>query len=244
MLLDIQGVTKRFGEDAPVLSDLSLQVKQGEFLSLLGASGCGKSTLLRLISGLEKPSGGDIALQAGAEVGFVFQEPTLLPWANVQDNVYWPLKVRGIGRKEARDRCEAVLEMVGLQDSASKMPGELSGGMKMRVSLARALVTNPNLLLMDEPFGALDEITRNRLNEDLLRLQQDNGWTLVFVTHSVFEAVFLSDRVAIMQAGPGRIYQMHAVEGPEQRNRAFRQSESYTRQCQQVSVLLEAAMQA
>src|SRR5262245_39806708 len=193
----LESVRKVFGNGVVALADLDLVVGEHEFLSLLGPSGCGKSTALRLIAGLGRPTQGRVlrpTAQARGDIGFVFQEPTLMPWATAFDNVWLPLRLEGSSRAPARDDVEAALAMVGLEGCAAAYPRELSGGMRMRVSIARALVTRPKLLLMDEPFAALDEITRQRLNDDLLRLWREQGWTVVFVTHSVYESVYLASR--------------------------------------------------
>ncbi|HSS85475.1 MAG TPA: ABC transporter ATP-binding protein, partial [Reyranella sp.] len=195
-LVGVRGVSKVFTNGVQALADVSLDVEAGEFLSVLGPSGCGKSTLLRLIAGLIQPSGGTIESSASkAELGFVFQEPTLMPWATALANVALPLKLHGVAPGERAARAAEALANIGLKGFERTWPRELSGGMKMRVSIARALVTEPRLLLMDEPFAALDEITRHRLNADLLELWQRSKVTVVFVTHSVFESVFLSQRI-------------------------------------------------
>lgn len=242
----LSGVTKRFPSGTTAVSSLDLAVEEGEFLSLLGPSGCGKSTVLRLIAGLIEPTAGTIARpggkQADRDVGFVFQEPTLMPWASAFTNVWLPLRLKGVSRRAARDRVMAALEGVGLAGFADAYPRELSGGMKMRVSIARALVTEPRLLLLDEPFAALDEITRFRLNNDLLELWGRLGFTVVFVTHSVFESVFLSTRIAVMAARPGRIIRTLAVDEPYPRRESFRTTEAYARSCRETSDALHAAM--
>ena len=191
-LVGVRSVSKVFANGVRALADVSLDVREGEFLSVLGPSGCGKSTLLRLIAGLTEPTTGAIDWSAGKRrnLGFVFQEPTLMPWATALANVALPLKLRGTARSEREARAAQALVNVGLKGFERVWPRELSGGMKMRVSLARALVVEPRLLLMDEPFAALDEITRHRLNDDLLELWQKSGVTVVFVTHSVFESVY------------------------------------------------------
>jgi len=206
-IVEVAGIGKTFRNGTVALAGIDLRVAPGAFLSLLGPSGCGKSTLLRLIAGLAPPSEGRIALSgvATGKIGFVFQEPTLMPWASVWDNVYLPLRLMGVARAAAAPKIEATLAAVGLDAFAKTYPRELSGGMKMRVSIARALVTDPQLLLLDEPFAALDEITRFKLNEDLLALWQSQRWTVIFVTHSVFESVFLSNRIVVMTKRPGRI---------------------------------------
>lgn len=206
-----RAVSKRFSAGPAVLEGLDLQVAPGEFVALIGPSGCGKSTLLRLVSGLTPLSAGGILVdgrppaRGQAGTAFIFQEPTLLPWLNVLHNIEVPLRLRGTAAVERRRRSAEMLELVQLADARRKYPRQLSGGMKMRVSVARALVQAPRLLLMDEPFGALDEMTRHHLNEELLELRHTQNWTALFVTHSVAEAVFLSTRIVVMAANPGRI---------------------------------------
>jgi len=248
-LVALRGLDKRFKSGTLALENLDLTVRGGEFLSLLGPSGCGKSTILRLIAGLEAPSRGAVTWRARAaakdvkkDIGFVFQEPTLMPWASVFDNVYLPLRLNGQSRRAARPAIEAMLGLVGLASFAAAFPRELSGGMRMRVSIARALVLKPSLLLMDEPFAALDEITRWRLNDDLLRLKQELGTTIVFVTHSVYESVYLSSRIAVMAARPGRIVAEIAVDAPLPRGKTFRQSPIYESGCARAAEALESAM--
>ena len=206
-LLSLREIGKTFSNGTTALDRTSLTLREGDFVSLLGPSGCGKSTALRIVAGLLTPTSGTIDWhgnrRGGADIGFVFQEPTLMPWANVFDNVWLPLRLRGQTRAQARPAIAALLKRVKLNGFEYAMPRELSGGMKMRVSIARALVTKPRLLLMDEPFAALDEITRFRLNDDLLDLWQAERFTAVFVTHSVFESVFLSNRIVVMAARPG-----------------------------------------
>jgi NitT/TauT family transport system ATP-binding protein len=250
-LVALRGVEKRFANGTLALAGLDLAVGRHEFVSLLGPSGCGKSTALRLMAGLARPTRGRVELDAGAAtaagaggggVGFVFQEPTLLPWATVFDNVRLPLRLRGRGRREVADEVRDVLATVGLDRFAGAYPRELSGGMRMRVSIARALVTRPALLLMDEPFAALDEITRHRLNNDLLALWQGQSWTVVFVTHSVYESVYLSRRIVVMAARPGRVVADIPVEAAYPRGEAYRTSEPYNRACRLVSAELRRAM--
>ena len=244
-LVGVRGVSKVFANGVQALADVSLDVEAGEFLSVLGPSGCGKSTLLRLIAGLSQPSGGTIELSADkAELAFVFQEPTLMPWATALANVALPLKLRGVALGERAARAAEALTNVGLKGFERTWPRELSGGMKMRVSIARALVTEPRLLLMDEPFAALDEITRHRLNADLLDLWQRTGVTVVFVTHSVFESVFLSQRIAVMAARPGRVLSQLSIAAPYPRSGAFRTSAEYAAYCRQASAQLGEAMAA
>jgi NitT/TauT family transport system ATP-binding protein len=226
---------------------MSLDVAEGQFMSLLGPSGCGKSTVLRIIAGLGDATSGTVewpSLEARPEIGFVFQEPTLMPWATVFANVYLPLRLQHVSKSEARDRVMEALGMVGLEKFADSYPRELSGGMKMRVSIARALITRPKLLLMDEPFAALDEITRFKLNNDLLRLWETFGWTVIFVTHSVFESVYLSERIVVMAARPGRVVEDIAIDAPYPRGDDFRTSPIYNQYCRQTSEALQAAMAA
>jgi NitT/TauT family transport system ATP-binding protein len=205
-LLSVDHVGKRFDNGTEALSGLSFQIRNGEFVSLLGPSGCGKSTALRLIAGLIAPDNGAIAWTGvRPEMGFVFQEPTLMPWADARANARLPLDLKGVTRTEATARAQDALTRLGLKDFTTAYPRELSGGMKMRVSIARALAAKPKLLLMDEPFAALDEPTRQALNDDLLRLAREDRMTVIFVTHSVTEASYLSDRVLVMTPRPGRI---------------------------------------
>ncbi|MDQ0471126.1 ABC transporter ATP-binding protein [Labrys wisconsinensis] len=241
--VSLRGVGKVFSNGTVALEHLDLDIRQGEILSLLGPSGCGKSTALRIIAGLgEATSGAILWPEGGHELGIVFQEPTLMPWARVFDNVWLPLRLKGRSRAAARAEVMAMLASVGLDAFAGAYPRELSGGMKMRVSIARALVTRPKLLLMDEPFAALDEITRQKLNDDLLRLQHELKCTVVFVTHSVFESVYLSDRIVVMAARPGRAIAEIAVEAPAPRDEAFRVSDAYVAQCRRVSAALADAI--
>lgn len=244
-LVVLREVDKVFANGTQALAGLNLTVGQHEFLSLLGPSGCGKSTALRLIAGLSRVSHGRIEWPQGeqqGDIGFVFQEPTLLPWATVFDNVWLPLRLQGRPRRAATGEIEAALAMVGLEGFARSYPRELSGGMKMRVSIARALVTRPRLLLMDEPFAALDEITRLKLNNDLLGLWQGQGWTVVFVTHSVYESVYLSNRVVVMAARPGRVAAEIPIDAPYPRDDAFRTSTVYNAYCREASAELHRAM--
>ena len=246
-VIALQGVAKTFGE-LVALEGFDLAVQPGQFVTLLGPSGCGKSTALRIVAGLSEPSRGRVVRpqpQSGVpDVGFVFQEPTLMPWATVAANVALPLTLRRLPAAEIASRVEAMLARVGLSDFARAYPRQLSGGMQMRVSIARALVTAPALLLMDEPFAALDEITRFRLNDDLLALWQALGQTVVFVTHSVFESVYLSQRVLVMQARPGRIVAEIAIDAPLPRGELFRTSADYAALCRRVSQALHAASDA
>ena len=245
-VITLDHVEKRFAGGLLAIADVSLQVAANEFVALLGPSGCGKSTLLRLVAGLELESAGRVvspavSAPAAAETAFVFQDPTLMPWAPVFDNVWLPLRLAGVPRAAARERIDAALRSVGLQDFAGAYPAELSGGMKMRASIARALVTQPRVLLMDEPFAALDEFTRQRLNADLLHWWQARPLALLFVTHSIFEAVFLSQRVVVMGARPGRVVAAFEIAEPYPRGTAFRTSTRYAETCAAISAALEQA---
>ncbi|RWB23315.1 MAG: ABC transporter ATP-binding protein [Mesorhizobium sp.] len=247
MLLALRGVGKVFSNGVTALSDVDLTIRDGDFLSLLGPSGCGKSTALRLIAGLAAPTSGVLDWRGSSSVdrsniGFVFQEPTLLPWADVFDNVWLPLRLKGVSRAKAAPVVMEMLARVHLTGFENAVPRELSGGMKMRVSIARAMVTKPRVLLMDEPFAALDEITRFKLNNDLLELWQDERFTVVFVTHSVFESVFLSNRVVVMAARPGRVFKELVIDAPYPRNEAFRTSPDYAALCRQASDVLIGAI--
>jgi NitT/TauT family transport system ATP-binding protein len=242
-LATFRGIVKRFPNGVLALDGLDFAVKRGEFLSLLGPSGCGKSTALRLLAGLMEPTSGQILRDPSAsEIGFVFQDPTLLPWATVANNVRLPLRLKGIAERETTSRVDEALAMVGLEEFRAAYPRELSGGMRMRVSIARALVTRPQLLLMDEPFAALDEITRFRLNDDLLELWRQLDCTVVFVTHSVFESVYLSTRILMLTPRPGRVAAEFVVAAPAPRDGRFRTSPEYGEQCREVSAALAAVM--
>ena len=249
-IVALRGVGKTFPSGTVALAGLDLDVRDGEFLSLLGPSGCGKSTALRIIAGLTEPTRGVVEWAAAAKtenenrLGFVFQEPTLMPWANVSNNVLLPLKLKDVPADKAGARVEAALDRVGLQKFAQAYPRELSGGMRMRASIARALVTEPALLLMDEPFAALDEITRFKLNNDLLQVWQALRTTVVFVTHSVFESVYLSSRIVVMAARPGRVFTELAIDAPYPRDQTFRTSADYAALCRRTSEALTQAMAA
>ncbi len=252
-LLTMRGVSKTFPNGVLALDGITIALPaEPQFLAVVGPSGCGKSTMLRIAANLEAPSAGSVAWpgfgrpgEAGASefnLGFVFQEPTLMPWATVYDNVRLPLRIRGLSGGDASERIDRVLERVGLKDFARTYPRELSGGMRMRASVARALVTAPRLLLMDEPFAALDEITRAKLERDLLGLWLASKFTAVFVTHSVFEAVFLGSRVVVMTPRPGRIAADLTIDAPYPRTEDFRTSRAYIDQCRQISEALALAM--
>lgn len=250
-VVSLRGVGKTFTNGVVALRDTSFDIREGEFVSLLGPSGCGKSTALRIVAGLIEPSEGCVSgrenvarqrREGAGGIGFVFQEPTLMPWADVASNVYLPLKIAGFDRSEAMPRIREALAKVGLEAFETAYPRELSGGMKMRVSIARALVTAPKLLLMDEPFAALDEITRFRLNNDLLQVWAAMRQTALFVTHSVFESVYLSSRILVMTGRPGRIHAELTVDAPYPRDEAFRTSPEYAALCRKASQALVAAM--
>ena len=251
-LVALRGVDKLYSNGVLALQGFDLAVGQGEFLSLLGPSGCGKSTVLRLIAGLGDRSGGTITWlgQNGAggrphgEIGFVFQDPTLMPWATVAKNILLPLKLQDVPAQEARARVEQAVQQVGLRGFEGAYPRQLSGGMRMRVSIARALITRPRILLMDEPFAALDEITRFKLNNDLLTLWASQRWTVVFVTHSVYESVYLSSRIALMSPRPGRVTADVAIEVPYPRDEGYRTSTVYNEYCRAVSGRLAEAMRS
>lgn len=237
-------LAKSFRNGIAALSSVDLAVSRGEFVGVLGPSGCGKSTLLRILAGLAEPTAGRLERTSDlvGRIGFVFQEPTLMPWATVWDNVYLPLRLHGVARDAAAPRIAAMLDSLGLGEFVRAYPRQLSGGMRMRVSIARALVTEPALLLLDEPFAALDEITRFKLNEDLRALWLKLRCTIVFVTHSVFESVFLSNRIVVMTQRPGRIVADLAVDLPETRDNALRLMERYAECCRTVSRRLTEAM--
>ncbi len=244
-IVSLRGVGKTFERGTTALRNFDLTVRAGEFVSLLGPSGCGKSTALRIVAGLSAPSAGAVEWPEsgeGARIGFVFQEPTLMPWADVAGNVRLPLTLAHVEEDKAQHSVTQALARVGLADFAAAYPRELSGGMKMRASLARALVTEPRLLLMDEPFAALDEITRFKLNNDLLTLWQELARTVIFVTHSVFESVYLSQRIIVMTPRPGRVFAEVCIPAPYPRDEAFRTSAEYAGYCRQVADALRKAM--
>jgi NitT/TauT family transport system ATP-binding protein len=247
--ITLRDVVKRYASGTLALQGISFEVGAREFVSLLGPSGCGKSTVLRLVAGLDEATSGRIASPAlgsasTRDTAFVFQDPTLMPWASVFDNVWLPLRLAGRSKADATAQVRQVLALVGLGDFEAAFPVELSGGMRMRTSIARALVTQPRVLLMDEPFAALDEITRQRLNADLLAWWHSNALEVLFVTHSVFEAVFLSQRVLVMGARPGRIVAEVVVDEPLPRTAEFRTSQRYAQICRDVTLALEVASAA
>lgn len=245
-MLRIENVGRRFADPrtggTEALRDASLSIARGDFVALLGPSGCGKSTLLRLIAGLDRPDSGTLLwdqVPAAGEIGFVFQDSTLLPWATAEENVFLPLRLRGARRAPAREAVLAALARVGLQGFEGARPRQLSGGMRMRVSIARALVTEPRILLMDEPFAALDEFTRHKLQADLLDLWRGLGCTVVFVTHSIYEAAFLARRVVMMTPRPGRIAR---VIGSTLDAAVSRVDPAYTALVAEIGAAMEQAM--
>jgi NitT/TauT family transport system ATP-binding protein len=246
-------VDKVFANGMRGLNPIDLRIMPGEFVSLIGPSGCGKSTLLKLIANLIQPTSGDIRWwggdfdhvgSPGRRLAFVFQDPTLMPWARVGANVRLPLELARTPANEMAPRIDAALAHVGLSKFTQHFPRQLSGGMRMRASIARALVTNPDVLLMDEPFGALDEFTRNKLDDDLVRLSVERHLTTVFVTHSLYEAVFLSTRVIVMAAHPGRVFREFVVDEPPARSEEFRTSSRFAQACRDLSEILTAAAHA
>ena len=252
-LVSIHNVSKQFANGTLAIRGVDLDLHDGEFVSLLGPSGCGKSTLLRIIAGLGSPSAGTVEWPTAPhsargepepDLGFVFQDPTLMPWSNTLRNVMLPMTLAGVAKADAEARAAEMLALVGLKGFEKSYPRELSGGMKMRVSIARALVIHPKILLMDEPFAALDEITRHRLNDDLLALWWQNRFTAVFVTHSVFESVYLSQRIVVMAARPGRVMADLRSEAPYPRDGLFRTSAEYAHLCRVASQTLKQAIAA
>ncbi len=246
--IEFDAVLKSYGTGRLVLSGIDLTVEKGEFVTVIGPSGCGKSTILKLISGLTPPSSGTIRIDgmtpkdARETISFIFQDATLLPWRTVRQNVGLGLELEHAGGEVRKKTTAALLDLVGLEDVAGAYPRELSGGMKMRASIARALATNPRLLLMDEPFAALDEMTRDRLNEELLRLRAEQRWTAVFVTHSVAEAVFLSTRIVVLAPNPGRIHAIFPVSLPFPRAAELHESAEFEHLVTQVSHSLREAL--
>jgi NitT/TauT family transport system ATP-binding protein len=231
--IEIKGVTKQYANAHAVLESMNLVVAKQEFLTIIGPSGCGKSTILKLIAGLAFPSSGTIRVDgkmpqnARETISFVFQDATLLPWRTVEENIGLGLELEHVSNDRRENKIAALLDLVGLKHVARAYPRELSGGMKMRVSIARALVTNPRVMLLDEPFAALDEMSRDRLNEQILRLRAEQNWTAVFVTHSVSEAVFLSDRIVVLAPNPGRIHAEFRVQLPAPRTSSIRTSREF-----------------
>ncbi len=241
--VQVLSAEKTYPNGTQALLPVDLTIEEGEFVTLLGPSGCGKSTLLKMVAGLLEPTDGRLQLwhkpvaqldESGKKMAFVFQSPTLMPWASVQTNVRLPLDLAGVPRPEADGRVAEALALVGLSKFASALPRALSGGMQMRVSIARGLVTQPDLLLMDEPFGALDEITRHKLDADLLDLWRKKKLTVIFVTHSIHEAVFLSSRVVMMAARPGRVVEEFHIDAPYPRTADFMVSPEFSRYAKQL----------
>jgi NitT/TauT family transport system ATP-binding protein len=248
--VEVLSAEKVFANGTRGLAPIDLTIADGEFLTLIGPSGCGKSTLLKLIANLIEPSDGRLLWwrgdfgrvgQDGRRFAFVFQEPTLMPWARVDANVRLPLDLADVSKAEAVPIVADAIARVGLTPFARHFPRQLSGGMKMRASIARALATSPNLLLMDEPFGALDEFTRNKLDADLVRLWWERKLTTVFVTHSIYEAVFLSTRIIVMAANPGRIFRTMTIDEPQPRTEEFRDSPRFAAYCRELSTWLAEA---
>ena len=243
-IVKFTSLQKRYGDGPPVLADINLEVQRDDFVSFIGPSGCGKSTVLKLVSGLSPPTEGGLTVmgtkprQARDRQAFIFQDATLLPWLTAQLNVELPLRLRGLAAAERAAKAEQMLTLVGLGDVRGYYPRQLSGGMKMRVSIARALTLVPQLMLLDEPFGALDEMSRNRLNEELLALRGSAPFTAMFVTHSVAEAVFLSNRIIVMAAGPGRFHAEVPVGFPYPRRPALRAQAEFQTKVNEVSRLL------
>jgi NitT/TauT family transport system ATP-binding protein len=248
--IELAGVTKQYGNAHAVLESINLVVAKQEFISIIGPSGCGKSTILKLIAGLANPTSGTIRvdgmtpLNARETISFVFQDATLLPWRTVKQNIGLGLELEHAPNAHREKEIAALLDLVGLKNVAKAYPRELSGGMKMRVSIARALATNPQLMLLDEPFAALDEMSRDRLNEEILRLRAEQNWTAVFVTHSVSEAVFLSDRIVVLATNPGRIHAEFQVELPAPRTSAIRNSPQFDAIVARVSHTLRETLQS
>ena len=246
----LDGVGKRFRGAATALENVSLNIERGEFVTFLGPSGCGKSTLLKIVSGLSAVSEGSVRVNgitpenARELMSFIFQDATLLPWRTVEENVGLGLELDYVARGLRAERVAQMLDLVGLANVAKRYPRQLSGGMKMRVSIARALVSQPRILLLDEPFAALDEMTRDRLNEELLRLYAEQKWTVLFVTHSVAEAVFLSTRIVILAAHPGRVAHEIPVNLPWPRTAETRESTAFEEAVTQASRLLRGVFQA
>ncbi len=245
-IVKFNGVHKNYGDGPRILDNVSFEAERGDFISLIGPSGCGKSTILKLLAGLSPISSGEIIVDgmlpenAREELSYVFQEATLMPWLTVAKNVELPLKLRRWPLKKRQERIQRSLELVGLSDRRDYYPRQLSGGQKMRVSIARALSVKPDILLLDEPFGALDEMTRDHLNEELLSIREEQIWTAFFVTHSVAEAVFLSNRIFVLSANPGRLHREIAVDLPYPRTDATRQSLEYQQLVVEVSKVLRS----
>jgi len=245
--VEVRGAGRVFPGGVTALLGVDLSVRAGEFLAILGPSGCGKSTLLRMIAGLDHSTSGSVSIvgrdpaRPSSDIAYVFQDAHLLPWRNVRRNVELPVELAGISRDQRRQQALAAIEQVGLTDAIDRYPAQLSGGMRMRVSLARALITKPRLLLLDEPFAALDEITRQRLDEQLRELWLRRGMTVIFVTHSTGEAVFLADRAVVMTKRPGRVILDQSIELPQARVGALRATPEFAMQTRGLYAALEEA---
>jgi len=250
--LSIEGVSKTFragGRSVMALSQVTLKVRRGSFVALIGPSGCGKSTLLRLVAGLEEPDDGVVRLRnetphsfrARGELGIAFQDPALLPWRTVRRNVALPFQVLGMAVRAHRQRVDDLIQLVGLTGHADARPGQLSGGMRQRVAIARALVTNPSMLLLDEPFGALDQILRRSMNQELQRIWMASPTTALMVTHSIDEAAFLADQVVVMQAAPGRIIDVIPIPFPRPRAPGLFAAPEFHAVCDRLAAALEPA---
>ncbi len=248
--IELRGVRRRFGAPASrfapettveALDGIDLVIEEGSFVALIGPSGCGKSTLLRIVAGLDKPDAGTVQVSArpGSEIAYVFQDAHLMPWRSVADNVGLPLELRGVPRAERDSAVALALAQVELSDAARRSPAELSGGMRMRASIARALVTRPKLLLMDEPFAALDELTRHRLDERLLALWREHRFTVLFVTHAIFEATFLAERAVVLSRRPARVLHDAAIDLPAERGAGLRGEAAFAREAGRLLVALE-----
>jgi NitT/TauT family transport system ATP-binding protein len=248
--ITLDRVTKRYAAGPPIIEDLTFTIPPGQFVSILGPSGCGKSTLLKLVAGLSPITSGSIAIDgmtprnAREILSFIFQDPTLLPWRTIRANVALGLELEGTSRARRTEKVDSLLALVGLTHVSTSYPRQLSGGMKMRASIARALASTPRVLLLDEPFAALDELTRDHMNEELLRLHREQGWTVLFVTHSVAEAVFLSNRVLVLAPYPGRLAQDISIDLPTPRTAETRTSEAFDRQVADVSRTLRTVQAA
>lgn len=242
--ITLRGVSRTFESGVEAVRSIDLEIAEGEFAALLGPSGCGKSTLLRMIAGLDRPTDGAIALDRPRRAAFVFQDAHLLPWRNIVRNVALPLELQGVNAAGRNERAMAAIEQVGLADAARLYPAQLSGGMRMRASLARALVNEPELLLLDEPFAALDEITRQHLDDQLRALWSQRRMTVLFVTHSIIEATFLADRAIVLTRRPARIVLDHRLNLPAEREPALRTDPQFAREMRRMFEALETGERA
>ena len=245
-IIETRSLSKTFESGTEALRDVTLKVREGSFTALLGPSGCGKSTLLRIVSGLISPTSGELQthFEGQGGLGYVFQDATLMPWATAQANVAMPLDLLGIEKSIKEERVRDALKLVGLEGFEDAYPRALSGGMKMRVSIARALASKPKILLLDEPFAALDEITRNKLNDDILRIARDEELTVLFVTHSIYESVYLADRIIVMAPRPGRAFAQYDIDAPAVRDQDYRLSQSYGETCKLISAAMATAIES